>query len=193
LRSRSTASSIVSRFWDEVKNVVLERFGQVLRVDPRLAGDLAGQRLAKVLRQALGLGRLARHQGVGLDVEREVGRCPLDPQLGGPARRQRVVRGVDLDEREARCVVLEALLGAVGRGRVEDAGRGHRRVGPGRRADTDHAAVRRRDGLGGDVRIAVEGGRCAVRAGVVRVRRHALRVLREPRCDAPATRPSGPK
>ena len=58
----------------------------------------AGQRLAEVLGQPLRLGRLAGHQGVGLDVEGEVGRRALDPQLGGPPGRQRVVRRVDLDD-----------------------------------------------------------------------------------------------
>ena len=199
LRSRSTASSMVSRFSDEVKN----QRGYWSRIEPELAG--LGERLEPVgeprpdvvlerrragpwrrsalfsatspgrasrrsFGQPLRLGRLTGHQRVGLDVEREVGRRALDPQLRRPADRQRVVRRVDLDEREARRVELEPLLGAVGAGRVEDARRGHRRVGPGRRADADRAAVLGRERFRGDVRRAVEGRRRGVGTGVVDVR-----------------------
>jgi hypothetical protein len=71
--------------------------------------------LAEILRQALHLRWLTGHQGVSLDVEREVGRRALQPQLGRPPRRQRVVRGIDLHDRELVRVVDEALLGGVRR------------------------------------------------------------------------------
>ena len=135
-------------------DVVAERVGQVLGVDPRLGGDLRRQGRPQVLRQPPGLGRLAGHQGVRLDVEDEVGRRPLDPELGRPARGERVVRRVDLDEREPAGVVRQPLLGRVGAVGVEDAGRGHRRVRPGRRADPDRAGTRA-DRLGRDVRREV--------------------------------------
>ena len=139
-RSRLVASSIVSRFSELVKNqrgywsriepswpasasgssASAKRaqtssrmlVGQVLGVDPRLGGQLGGQRLAQVLGQPLDLGRLTGHQRVGLDVEGEVRWRPLDPQLGRPPGRQGVVGGVDLDDREPAGVVGEPLLGA---------------------------------------------------------------------------------
>jgi hypothetical protein len=104
-RSRSTDASMVARFSDEVKNQRgywsridragrllerLERIGeprphvvgelvrQVLGVDPRLGRELCRQGLAEVLGQALRLRRLAGHQRMRLDVEREVRRRALD-------------------------------------------------------------------------------------------------------------------
>ena len=53
---------------------------------------------------------------------------------------QRVVGRVHLDHREARGVVAEPLLGGAGLGRVEHAGGGHRRVGPGRGPDAHDVA-----------------------------------------------------
>ena len=135
---------------------VLELGRQVLGVDPRLRPQVVGQLVADRLRQPLRLGPLPGHQRVGLDVEREVGRRAVDPQLGGPGRRQRVVGRVDLDDRERLGVVVEPLLGRVGAGRVEHAGRGHRRVGPRGGADPDRcrrrgprSARRRRLDVGG--------------------------------------------
>ena len=171
-RSRLVASSIVSRFSELVKNqrgywsriepswpasakrlervreagpdLVADVVGQVLGVDPRLGGQLGWQRLAQVLGQPLDLGRLTGHQRVRLDVEGEVGRRPLDPQLGRPPGRQRVVRRVDLDDREPAGVVGQPFLGGVRRIGIEHAPGGHRRVGPRRGPDPDVATRGRR-------------------------------------------------
>ena len=78
------------------------------------------------------------------------------------ARRQRVVGRVDLDDRERLGVVVEALLGRVGAGGVEHAGRDHRRVGPRGGPDPDRAAATDLDRLGGgglDVASALARGR----------------------------------
>ena len=167
--SAAFASRIASRFSEEVKNhfgywrktapswpVLGERgeavgegapdlgeqlAGQVLGVQARLVGEGRRQGLADRLGEALRLRGLAGEQRVGLDVEHEVGRRALHPQLGQPARRQRVVGRVDLHDREARRVELEPLLGGAGIGRVEHARGGHRGVGPGRRPDTDQVAA----------------------------------------------------
>ena len=194
-RSRPTASSMVSRFSDEVKNQrgywsriepswpaslsgsspsanhaqtsSRSVVRQVLRVEARLHGQLGRERLAQVLREPLGLGRLAGHQRMRLDVEGEVGRRALDPQLRRPSRRQGVVGRVDLDQREAARVVAQPLLGGVGVARVEDAGGGHRRVGPRRRSEADRAgadAERFRGDIGREVVDPVARG---VRPGVV--------------------------
>ena len=112
---------------EAVPDLVLDLCGQVAGVDALLVEQLRRQRLAQVLRQPLDLRRLAGHERVGLDVEREVRRRALQPQLAGAPRRQGVVRRVHLDERELVRVVDEPILGAAGVGRVEDAGRGHRR------------------------------------------------------------------
>ena len=117
----------------------------------RLLGELDRQRLAQVLRQALHLGRLTGHQGVRLDIEREVRRRPFDPELGRAASRQRVVRGIDLDDREPARVVAEALLRGVGVRRVEDAAGRHRGIRPGRRPEADGPATGRLDRHGRDV------------------------------------------
>ena len=97
--------------------------GKSFSVDPGLRLELLGQGLADGLGQPLRLGPLPGHQRVGLDVEREVRRRPLRPELGRSLRRQRVVGRVDLDDRERRRVVGEPLLGAVRTDRVEDARR----------------------------------------------------------------------
>ena len=68
-------------------DVVAQLVRQVLRVDARLLGQLRRERLAQVLREPLRLRRLPGHQRVRLDVEHEVRRRPLDPQLRGPTRR----------------------------------------------------------------------------------------------------------
>ena len=149
-------------------DLVAKVVGQVLGVDPRLGGQVVGEGGAQVLRQALRLGRLAGHQRVGLDVEGEVRRRARDPQLGGPRGRQRVVGGVDLDDREPAGVVAEALLGRVGAVGIEDAPGRHRRVGPRRGPDADRATGRGCQRLGGDVlgqRLDPSCGRA--RAGIV--------------------------
>ena len=87
---------------------------QVARIDPRLVRQLRGQLLADELGQALDLGRLAGHQRVGLDVEDEVGRSSIAPELGHAREGQGVVGRVDLDQRELRGVVLQPFLGRVG-------------------------------------------------------------------------------
>ena len=119
-----------------------ELVGQVLGVDPRLRLELRGQRIPDRLRQPLRFRGLAGEQRVGLDVEHEVRRRPLDPQLAEAAAGQGVVRGVHLDHRESGRVVLEAFLRGVGGGGIEHAGRGHRRIGPRCRADADRVTAR---------------------------------------------------
>ena len=179
-------------------HVVAQRVGQVLGVDARLGRDVLGQRGPQVLRQALGLGRLAGHERVRLDVEGEVGRRAGDPQLGGPSGGQRVVGRVDLDEREPARVVGESLLGRVGALGVEDAGGGHRRVGPRRGPDPDDARVRGAgsevDRLRGDVlREVLDPRGTAIRTGVVGVVGHAGMVGRDHAggCREPPVRPYG--
>ena len=149
-------------------DLVLDLVRQVAGVDALLVQHLGGKRLAQVLRQPRDLRRLAGHQGVGLDVECEVGRGALEPQLARATGRQRVVGGVDLHDRELVRVVDEPILRGRRVGRVEDARRGHGRVGPGRGTDADRrrSHVERLAGGGGvrlgalvrDVRTGVVDG-----------------------------------
>ena len=112
--SRSTASSIVARFSDDGKTqrgywsriepswprsasgarpVAEHRPDGVLelgragpwRRSAAWPGASSGSSSRITFGQPLRLGALAGHQGVGLDVEREVGRRPVDPQLGRSA------------------------------------------------------------------------------------------------------------
>ncbi len=140
-------------------DLVLDLLGQVARVDALLVQDLGRQRLTQILRKALDLARLAGHQRVGLDVEGEVRRRAFEPQLPGPAGGQRVVRRVDLHDRELVRVVDEPLLGRAGIGRVEHPRRRHRRIGPGGGADADAGASdRQRLARSGRVRVAAVAG-----------------------------------
>jgi hypothetical protein len=111
-------------------DLVVDLAWEVAGVDALLVRDVRRERLPQVFRQALGFRRLPGHQRVRLDVEGEVGWRSLEPQLALPARGERVVRRVDLDDRELVRVIDEPVLRGVRVGRVEDAGRGHRRVGP---------------------------------------------------------------
>src|SRR5919106_1629984 len=78
------------------------------------------------------------HHGERLDVEREVLGRPFDPQPRVPLAGKPVVRRVHLDHVELRGVVLQALLGGLGIGRIPP-GLQQGLVRPGRRADADPA------------------------------------------------------
>jgi hypothetical protein len=82
-------------------DLVVDVGRQVLAVDAALGGQLLGQGFADVPREALDLARLAGHQRVRLDVEEEVVRRPLRPQLRLLLPGQGVVRRVHLHQREA--------------------------------------------------------------------------------------------
>ena len=117
---------------------------------------------------------------MGLDVEHEVGRGALDPQLGQASRRQGVVGRVDLHHREPRRVVLRAAPRPCRRRWVEHAGGGHRRVGPGRGPDPDRGgrralrAARWRPRRSPPLEPAARDVRAGVVGGVEVVRRPVL-------------------
>ena len=106
----------------------------------------------------------------------------------GAAGRERVVGGVDLDDRELVRVVDEPILGGPGIGRVEHARRGHGRIGPGGRADADGGVgdlqrLARRDGvrlaaLVGDLRAGVVNVVTAMRISLGRIHDHACQESR---------------
>src|SRR2546430_4651907 len=110
-----------------------------------LLGKLAAQLFANRLGQPRHLGWLTRHQRMRLDVEDEILWRSLDPRLCRALVGQRVVRGVDLHDRELARVETQALLGARDAFRVEHAGHCHRRVGPARGAES-HLALADLDG-----------------------------------------------
>ena len=59
---------------------LVEELGRkLLAVNPRLGAQVVGHLLPQGLWQALRLGGLARHESVRFDIEREVGRRPVDP------------------------------------------------------------------------------------------------------------------
>src|SRR5205809_2030378 len=140
----------------------------VLAVDALLLLQLVRQLLLDRLRQARDLGRLARHERVGLDIEHEILRRALDPALRRPLAWQHVIRRVDLDHRELAGGELEAVLRRAGALRVEHAGGGHRRVGPARRAEP-HLALAHLDRRAGRVAGLLGAAAGSLYAGVVRV------------------------
>ena len=116
-----------------------------------LSWQLRGELLADLLGQALDLRWLGGHQGVGLDVEGEVGRGALQPQLAEASGGEGVVGGVDLDDRELVGVVAQPVLGGGRVGRVEDARLDHGRIGPAGCPDADRGLLQL---------DRVAGGRC---------------------------------
>src|SRR5439155_18684255 len=87
--------------------------------------------------------RMVGQQGVGLDVEREVLRCALDPHDRIALRRSEVVGRVDLYQAESRRVELQAFLRGPRVGGVEVPVLDQRLVGPRRGADQDRARCHR--------------------------------------------------
>ena len=115
---------------------------QVAGVEAGFGREIRGQCGAKLLRQPLDLRRLTGHQGVGLGIEHEVGRGPVDPGRGHSGRRYGVVGRVDLDDGELFRVEAQPVGGARYAGRIEAAGGDQRGIGP--RAVPDEDASRRR-------------------------------------------------
>ena len=115
----------------------VEQLGRhVLAIDALLFRQLAAQLLSNRFGQPSHLRWLTRHQCVRFDVEDEGPWCALDPRLRGLLVGQRVVRRVDLDDRELARVEAQALLCRARAFRIEDSWRRHRRVGPARGAET---------------------------------------------------------
>ena len=114
--------------------------GELLPVDVAFA---FGDRGLQVLVERVRPRRVVGQQGVGLDVEREVLRCALDPQDRVALRRGEVVRRVNLNQRELRRVELQAFLRRPRVGRVEVPVLDERLVGPRRGADQDRAGRHR--------------------------------------------------
>jgi hypothetical protein len=141
--------------------------GQAGAVGDRRRHGLAGQVGGHVRPQPVGPGRVLGEQRVGLDVEAEVVRGALHPPSRKVAGRRVVVRRVDLDEREAAGVERQPLFGRFGTGRVEDARRGHRRIGPRGGADADRAARRSGDRLHRGLVHTRHPFRGRIRAGVM--------------------------
>src|SRR5439155_4540582 len=118
-------------------DLVADRRRQVLRIEPALLERGRGQRLADVLRQPRGIGRVRRDRREGLEVHREAFGRALGPELRLLRTRERVVRGVVLDDREMIGVEAKALVRLL-RDALRVPPRGDERgVGPRARADLD--------------------------------------------------------
>src|SRR5687767_10662393 len=87
---------------------VIDLRRKVARVYPFLQRDVRRKRLAQGLRQTGHFARMTRHQSIGLDVEAELSGRSFRPELGIPARRQAVVRRVDLHHWESARVEAKA-------------------------------------------------------------------------------------
>ncbi len=144
-----------------------ELLGKLLAVHAGLVADLLRQRLLHLGVQRVPFRRVVREQGIRLHVEGEVPRRPIDPEHRVPFRRREVVGRIDLDDREPRCVELQARLRGLGLGRIEVALLHEGRVRPARRADQDAAGHLR--GTAPTPSPRPRGGR--VRSSLVRPRR----------------------
>ena len=103
----------------------------------RACAAVRPERLLQVLVQHHGLRLVAGEEAEGLDVEDEVFRRALGPQLRVLRRGHAVVAGVHLDQRELLRVEAQALLGRLAGRRIEAAAGDQRLVGPGGGADED--------------------------------------------------------